>query len=60
MTQGALVIGVWDLSVAALFIIAVGAISLWGRLGLEKGLFIGSVRCVVQLLAMGYVLRFYL
>ena len=58
MTQGALVIGVWDLSVAALFIIAVGAISLWGRLGLEKGLFIGSVRCVVQLLAMGYVLRF--
>ncbi len=58
MTQGALNIGAWELSVAAVFIIVVGAISIWGRLGLEKGLFVGSARCVLQLLALGYVLRF--
>jgi putative ABC transport system permease protein len=58
MTQGALVISAWELSIAALFVFAVGAISLWARLGLEKGLLVGSVRCVLQLLAMGYVLRF--
>ncbi len=58
MTQGALEISFLELSITALFVIAAGGISLWGRLGLGKDLLIGSVRCVVQLLAMGYVLKY--
>lgn len=57
LTQGVLDIGVFELGVAALFVVAAGAISLWNRLRLEKDLLIGSLRCVLQLVAMGYVLR---
>lgn len=56
--QGALNIGSLELGIAGLFVAAAGAVSVWGRLNLEKPLLIGAVRCVVQLTAMGYVLRF--
>ncbi|MFU8769789.1 MAG: ABC transporter permease [Desulfotignum sp.] len=56
--QGALDIGSLELGIAGLFVAAAGAVSLWGRLNLEKPLIIGAVRCGVQLTAMGYVLRF--
>ena len=55
--QGALDIGYVELGIAALFVAAAGGISLWSRLRLEKSLLIGSIRCVLQLAAMGYLLR---
>ncbi|MDM8516329.1 iron export ABC transporter permease subunit FetB [Desulfobacterales bacterium HSG16] len=57
MNQGALDIGSFELCIAALFVVAAGGISVWNRLQLEKDLLIGSVRCVLQLFIMGYVLR---
>ncbi|MCG8619263.1 MAG: iron export ABC transporter permease subunit FetB [Desulfobacterales bacterium] len=56
--QGALNIGAVELGIAGLFVAAAGGISLLSRLNLGRDLLIGSVRCVVQLMAMGYVLRF--
>ncbi len=58
MTTGALDISWVELGVTSLFIIAAGIISLWGRLGLGRPLLTGAARCVLQLAAMGYVLRF--
>lgn len=55
--QGALAIGSVELGIAALFVVLAGAVSVWNRLRLEKDLLIGSVRCVLQLVAMGYVLK---
>ena len=55
--QAALDIGFFELGITALFVLAAGIVSLWNRLGLERSLLIGSIRCVLQLVAMGYVLR---
>ncbi len=55
--QGALDISGFELSIAAFFVVMAGVISVWNKLQLEKDLMIGTVRCVLQLLAMGYVLR---
>lgn len=55
---GALDIDVFELGIAALFVLITGGVSVWNRLQLEKDLWIGSVRCVLQLVTMGYVLRF--
>jgi len=55
--QGALDIGGFELGIAALFVVAAAGISLWNRLQLEKSLLIGSLRCVLQLVVMGYLLR---
>ncbi len=55
--QGALDIGGLELGIAGLFVVAAGGISLRNRLQLEKSLLIGSLRCVLQLVAMGYLLR---
>lgn len=57
LTAGALEIDLFELAIASLFVLGAGAISVWGRLGLGRPLLIGAVRCVVQLSAMGYVLR---
>ena len=46
-----------DVTVAALLILINGAISLMLGLGLERRLFIATVRTVVQLLLLGYVLK---
>ena len=56
--QEALDIGAMELGIAGLFVVVAGAISMAGRLGLGKSLLTGAVRCVLQLTAMGYVLRF--
>ena len=45
LTTGALDISVAELALASLFI---GAISLWGRIGLGKSILIGAVRCFRQ------------
>ncbi len=46
-----------QLALSALFLLFAGLFSWKYRLGVEKDLFIGGVRCVVQLLAMGYLLN---
>lgn len=51
-----MVIEAWRLSLSAGFVLAAGAVSLGLRLGLEKTLAVASLRTVVQLLAVGYVL----
>ena len=46
-----------DLALAALLVLAVGALSMVLRLGLERSLAVGALRTTVQLLAVGLVLR---
>lgn len=46
-----------DLSLAAVLIIILGVVSLKLRLGQTRQLFIASVRCTVQLLLMGLILK---
>jgi putative ABC transport system permease protein len=48
----------FDLALASLLIFANGIISVWFRLGLERTLLINTVRMVVQLSLIGFVLKF--
>lgn len=48
----------WHLALASLLILANGLVSLWYRLGLEKSLLINTVRMLVQLSLIGFVLKF--
>ena len=50
-------IGYLDLAVAALLVLIAGAVSVALQLGLARRLLLASVRTVVQLLLVGYVLR---
>ena len=54
---GALPLDALDLGVASALVLVAGVISVMLRLGLERRLFIASVRTVVQLLLIGYLLR---
>ncbi|MBL1217255.1 MAG: iron export ABC transporter permease subunit FetB [Planctomycetes bacterium] len=54
---GALALGPIDLAIAAALVLVAGAISLLLRLHLEQRLIIAALRTVVQLLLIGYVLR---
>ncbi|HEX9093858.1 MAG TPA: iron export ABC transporter permease subunit FetB, partial [Coriobacteriia bacterium] len=54
---GVVVIGWWPLALASAFIIVTGALTLALRLGVAKDLAIATVRTYVQLLALGFVLR---
>jgi putative ABC transport system permease protein len=47
-----------DLAIASTLIVLDAAISLWLRLGLHKQIAIAALRLVLQLTAIGYVLRF--
>ena len=47
----------WQVGIAAALILISGAISLLLRLGLERRLLLASVRTVVQLLLVGWVLE---
>lgn len=47
-----------DLIIASMLVIGVGCLSWYMRLGLEKQLFFASLRTTLQLLLVGYVLRF--
>src|SRR4051812_22557640 len=53
---GALDVSWLDLALSAALVLVAIALSRWQRLGLEGGFFIGAVRAVVQLVAVGYVL----
>ncbi len=48
----------WDLAMAASLILINGGLSIAFRLGIERTLFIAAVRMAVQLMAVGFVLKF--
>lgn len=48
----------FDLGMAALLIFINGGLSVWLKLGLERTLFINTLRMLVQLAAIGFVLKF--
>jgi putative ABC transport system permease protein len=56
-SPGAIPIGDLELALSAGFVLAAGLMSLWLRLGLGRRLAVASLRTVVQLLLVGYVLR---
>ena len=58
MTENYIEIGPWQLALAAGFVLAAGIASLVYKLRLERDMTIGVIRTFVQLLLMGYVLRF--
>ena len=58
MTTGALDISLWQLVFGLVFIIAAGITSILHSLRLERDLLIGTVRTFVQLLILGYILKF--
>jgi putative ABC transport system permease protein len=49
-------VGWWGLAASLLLIAATLAVSVWRKLGLERDIVIATVRALVQLLAVGYVL----
>jgi len=55
---GPIPLSAWDLAAAAALIAINGALSVWLGLGLERKLLVASLRTVVQLVALGYVLGF--
>jgi len=55
---GVVVIGWQGLAVATLFVVFVGALSIWLSLGVTRDLAIATVRTYLQLFVLGYVLRF--
>lgn len=57
-TGGVIPIGPWQLALATLFVVFVGVVSIRLSLGITKDLAVATVRTYVQLLALGYVLRF--
>jgi len=50
-------LGPWQIAAASLLVVVAGAISVVLRLGVERRLALASVRTVVQLILIGYVLR---
>ncbi|MBX5436033.1 MAG: iron export ABC transporter permease subunit FetB [Alicyclobacillaceae bacterium] len=48
----------WSLALTLAFVAAAMLLSVWRRLGLEKDMVIAAVRATVQLLLIGYVLKF--
>ncbi len=55
--SGLIEIGVLDLALATGFIVVAGVLSLLLHLGVVRSLLVGTVRTFVQLLALGFVLR---
>ncbi len=56
--MASIVIGPWQLALATLFVVFVGVVSIRLSLGITKDLAIATVRTYVQLLVLGYVLRY--
>jgi len=54
---GVILIGPWQLAIATLFVVFVGVLSIRLSLGITKDLAVATVRTYVQLLALGFVLR---
>lgn len=57
-TSGLIDLSWIDLALASALVLVAIALSRWQRLGLTRGFLIGTVRAVVQLVAVGYVLAF--
>jgi UDP-glucose/iron transport system permease protein len=57
IVDGYIELTAWQVAIAASLVLVNGAISIALRLGLERSLALASVRMVVQLLLIGYVLR---
>ena len=57
MNSGYIVLGNWQLVIAAMLILVNVAISVWLRLGLARTLLVASARMVVQLLLVGFILQ---
>lgn len=57
---GVIPIGPWQLALATLFVVFIGVLSIRLSLGITKDLAIATVRTYVQLLALGFVLRWVL
>ncbi len=57
MSGGPIPLGAVELAIASCLVVVAGAVSLGLRLGLERRLALASVRTVVQLLLVGYVLK---
>ncbi|MGI9383491.1 MAG: ABC transporter permease [Methyloligellaceae bacterium] len=58
MTDAYVPLSYWDLLFSAVLILINGALSLGFRLGLERSLFLAALRMTVQLMAIGFVLKF--
>lgn len=59
MTQTAYIeLSYWDLALAATLILINGGLSLAFRLGIERSLLLAAARMTVQLMAIGFVLKF--
>lgn len=57
MTDGPIVISYIDLALTTVFVLAAGLVSVALSLGLLRSLLIGTIRTFIQLLALGFVLR---
>jgi putative ABC transport system permease protein len=57
IVDGYIELTAWQVAIAASLVLVNGAVSLALRLGLERSLALASLRMVVQLLLIGYVLR---
>ena len=57
MNSSYIVLGNWQLVIAAMLILVNVAISVWLRLGLARTLLVASARMVVQLLLVGFILQ---
>ena len=56
--MNAIILTPGDLAIAASLIVIDAAISLWFQLGLHRRIAIAALRMVLQLVAIGFVLRF--
>ncbi|MEE8453482.1 MAG: ABC transporter permease, partial [Limibaculum sp.] len=52
-----IVLSYWDVALAAVFLILNAGLSLWLQLGLARQMLVAGLRMVVQLLAVGLVLK---
>jgi putative ABC transport system permease protein len=55
--SGYIVLSYWDVALAAVFLILNAGLSLWLQLGLARQMLVAGLRMVVQLLAVGLVLK---
>ena len=56
--NGYIELSYWDLAIASLFLLINGGVSLAFKLGIERTLLLNGVRMVIQLGAIGFVLKF--
>jgi putative ABC transport system permease protein len=55
--SGYIILSYWDVALAAVFLILNAGLSLWLQLGLARQMLVAGLRMVVQLLAVGLVLK---